>query len=144
MIHAYWAAFIGGLFIGLAAIILWAFNGRIMGISGIVGSLLSHGTRGDRSWRLAFIAGLLLGAFGLYHYSATSAWFETDLHIPIPALIAAGLLVGFGTRLGSGCTSGHGICGLSRFSKRSAMATGVFMIIGVATVTLLRNFFGIW
>lgn len=126
----------GGLLIGSAALLLFAFNGRIAGISGIVGGLALDRTTSDRAWRLAFVVGLLLGAVvaGL-------------LPIPAPAttalswlpLAAAGLLVGFGTRLGSGCTSGHGICGLARFSKRSFVAVLTFMGFGFLTVFAMRH-----
>lgn len=124
----------GGLLIGLAAAVLWLCKGRIAGISGIVGGLLSAG--GDRMWRLAFVAGLLL---------APAFW---EAFTPLPAvtvttgpwlLIAAGLLVGYGSRLGSGCTSGHGVCGLSRLSLRSLVATLCFMASGMGAVFVVRH-----
>lgn len=125
----------GGALIGLAAAVLLLFNGRIAGISGILGGLLQQRTS-DRSWRLAFIAGLLLApllwqGFALLPEAKTSN--STLL------LIAAGLLVGFGSRLGSGCTSGHGVCGISRLSPRSIFATAAFMSAGFITVYLVRH-----
>ncbi|MEC9408469.1 MAG: YeeE/YedE family protein [Pseudomonadota bacterium] len=124
---------IGGLLIGLASLLLLMTTGRIAGISGIVGGAL----RGpDRGWRLTFVAGLLLaGGIGFQllqdvelRMQASGAW-----------LVAAGLLVGLGTRIGSGCTSGHGVCGLGRRSPRSLAATGVFMGVGVLTVLVTRH-----
>lgn len=125
----------GGILIGSSALLLMASVGRIAGISGIVGGALTQKSS-ERSWRLTFIAGLLLGGFLAAHFSGAlddiqpvSGW---------PALTVAGLLVGFGTRMGSGCTSGHGICGLSRFSKRSLWAVLMFMFSGFVTVFVLR------
>lgn len=129
------SAVVGGALIGLAASLLVLLNGRIAGISGIVGGLLRP-VHGDRAWRLAFVAGLV-GA-PLVH----------ALWAPVPAphidasfahLAVAGLLVGVGTRYGTGCTSGHGVCGLSRGSPRSLAATVVFMATGFATVFVLRH-----
>jgi len=124
---------IGGMFIGAAAVILYWFNGRIMGISGITSRLLSKPDK-DFWWRLAFVVGLILVGF-IYQmiFPVTvvinaSGW----------GLIAAGLLVGFGTVIGNGCTSGHGICGVARLSKRSIVATIVFMVTGVLTVLIKR------
>lgn len=144
MMHAYTAALIGGLFIGLAAILLWIANGRVMGISGIVGSLLARPFASENMWRWSFVVGVCSSAFVLYHLADKAQWFETDIQTPYPVLITAGLLVGLGTQLGNGCTSGHGICGISRFSWRSVVATLTFMAAGIATVTVIRNFFGIW
>lgn len=130
-----WSALAGGALIGLAASLLLWLNGRIAGISGIVGLLLQP-SRGEVAWRIAFIAGLV-GAPLLYALFATLPVprFEAGM----PALIAAGLLVGVGTRYGSGCTSGHGVCGLSRLSPRSAAATAAFMAAGFATVFVWRH-----
>lgn len=115
-----------------------AFNGRVTGISGILGGLLPA-LRGDRSWRIHFLLGLFLGGF-LISQSHPSA-FQNSLQPTTLVLIIAGVLVGFGTSLGSGCTSGHGVCGVSRLSIRSLLATGTFMAFGMLTVTLLRRFF---
>lgn len=136
------ASLAGGVLIGVAAALLVVLLGRTMGISGIVGGLLQASTWRSRSqwwWRAAFVLGLL---------SAPLVW---QAFAPLPAMempsnpaliIAAGLLVGFGTRMGSGCTSGHGVCGLSRLSLRSLAATLVFMASGVATVFVLRHVMG--
>ncbi|MFE1573914.1 YeeE/YedE family protein [Comamonas odontotermitis] len=129
------AALLGGALIGLAAVLLVLFNGRIAGISGIVGSLLPPRASGG-AWRVAFIIGLLAApwAYGLFApvpaTASPASW---------PVLVIAGLLVGFGTRLGSGCTSGHGVCGLSRLSWRSLIATLCFMAAGFATVFVARH-----
>jgi uncharacterized protein len=130
-----WSALAGGVLIGLAASLLLWFNGRVAGISGIVGALLKP-THGDVAWRVAFVAGLV-GAPLLY--ALFTALPAPHIEAGTPALIAAGLLVGVGTRYGSGCTSGHGVCGLSRLSARSAVATAAFMAAGFATVFVLRH-----
>ena len=130
-----WSTLGGGLLIGLAAALFVLFNGRIAGISGIVGGLLRPAT-GDRGWRIAFLLGLV------------AAPLVFALAAPLPAmridagtgtLIAAGLLVGVGTRYGAGCTSGHGVCGLARGSARSLAATLAFMGAGFATVFIVRH-----
>jgi uncharacterized protein len=133
------SAVIGGLLIGSSAAMLWLGLGRIAGISGIVGSLLSRDAR-DAAWRLAFLAGL---AFGPILYGIAGGALP---HIVVPgsagSVVAGGLLVGFGTRLGSGCTSGHGVCGMARLSPRSIAATMVFMTCGFATVFVVRHSLG--
>jgi len=128
---------IGGALIGLAAVLLLALNGRIAGISGILGGLITSTGRGDRFWRCAFIFGLLAGA-GLY---ALTSGLPLQLQARGPTLLVAGLLVGVGTRLGSGCTSGHGVCGLARRSPRSVQATMVFMVAAALTVFLTHHIF---
>ena len=128
---------IGGALIGLAAVLLLALNGRIAGISGILGGLITSTGRGDRFWRCAFIFGLLAGA-GLY---ALTCGLPLELQARGPTLLVAGLLVGVGTRLGSGCTSGHGVCGLARRSPRSLLATMVFMVAAALTVFLTHHIF---
>jgi len=131
-------ALIGGLLIGLAAALLWLANGRIAGISGILGhALFARGE--DRGWRVAFLLGLPLGA-GLV--VLVSGPLEQRIATSQGILIAAGLLVGFGTRLANGCTSGHGICGVSRGSARSLMATATFMAVAGATVFVTRHVLG--
>lgn len=133
------AALIGGAIIGLAASLFLLAHGRVCGISGLFGSLLRRGTDAPLL-RVAFVGGLFVGGAALRfaHPSAfDSAW------TPSAALaIPAGLLVGFGTQLGNGCTSGHGICGLSRLSARSLVATGTFMLTGFATVFVVRHVLG--
>jgi uncharacterized membrane protein YedE/YeeE len=130
-----WTSLAGGALIGLSAALFVLFNGRIAGISGILGGLL-QGQRGDIAWRLAFLLGLVAAPL-LYALCA-----------PLPAvtidagtgtLVAAGLLVGLGTRYGAGCTSGHGVCGISRLSPRSLVATLAFMLAGFATVFVVRH-----
>ena len=130
-----WASLAGGLLVGVAAAMLLLFNGRIAGISGIVGGLLRP-VRGDIGWRAAFIAGLLAAPLAWLAFAAAPR-----LHVAAstPMLVAAGLLVGVGTRLGSGCTSGHGVCGLSRGSLRSLAATATFMAAGFAVVFVMRH-----
>ena len=127
------SALIGGALIGLAATVLYAMLGRIAGVSGIVNSAVDD--KSDRGWRIAFLLGLVVAA---------SLWLlgtgvAPRSGFPLAWLIAAGVLVGFGTRLGSGCTSGHGVCGLSRLSKRSLVAVLAFMGAGFATVYVLRH-----
>lgn len=130
------SALIGGTFIGLSAVIMLAGNGRIAGISGILGGALS--SRGEeRRWRVLFLAGLLLATLLYQFISSSPITIETQASPGF--LVVAGLLVGFGTRLGSGCTSGHGICGIARFSKRSFAATATFMLFGFITVYVTRH-----
>jgi len=130
-----WTSLAGGVLIGLAAAALILFNGRIAGISGIVGGLLRP-ARGDVGWRLAFLLGLV-GAPLVYGLAAALP--EVTVEADGPVLVAAGLLVGVGTRYGAGCTSGHGVCGLSRQSPRSLAATLAFMLAGFATVFITRH-----
>ncbi|HWP18455.1 MAG TPA: YeeE/YedE family protein [Burkholderiaceae bacterium] len=133
-----WAALAGGVLIGLAAALFALLNGRVAGVSGILGGLLRP-ARGDVAWRLAFVLGLV---------AAPAAY---ALFAPLPtvridagwgALVLAGLLVGLGTRYGSGCTSGHAVCGLARLSARSLVATLAFMAAGFVTVFVLRHLIG--
>lgn len=130
-----WTSLTGGLVIGIAAAMLLLLNGRIAGVSGIVGGLLAP-ARGDIAWRIAFVAGLIAApaVYGLVT-QLPSVTIEADL----PLLLGAGVLVGLGTRYGSGCTSGHGVCGLSRLSLRSLAATLSFMAAGFATVYVVRH-----
>lgn len=130
------SGFLGGALIGLAAVLLLIAIGRIAGVSGIVGGLLARAPA-ETGWRAAFVLGLWLGA--LVYCAIRGELFEMNLEATLPVTIAAGLLVGFGTRLGSGCTSGHGVCGIARFSKRSTVATLIFMAAGIATVFVTRH-----
>jgi uncharacterized membrane protein YedE/YeeE len=127
---------VGGLLIGLAAALLLLLNGRLSGISGIVGGLLAPKSS-DAGWRVAFVAGLLVGA--LSYVLATGGAMLVSMQASVPVLVAAGLLVGFGTRLGSGCTSGHGVCGIARLSRRSIVATSVFFGVAIVTVFLTHH-----
>lgn len=131
---------LGGAMIGLAAAMLMLLTGRIAGISGIFGGLLSPATS-DRGWRIAFIAGLIAAPL-------LSSFF-TGAALPSPAMpasliviVIAGLLVGFGSRMGGGCTSGHGVCGTARLSTRSLVATAVFMATAIITVAVARHMIG--
>ena len=130
---------IGGLMIGIAATLLLWTTGRIAGISGIYGGLLSWDVS-NFNWRLAFIFGLFVGPFVVSEFGAGISPINIDAGIPM--LIIAGLLVGVGTRMGSGCTSGHGVCGIGRFSIRSIVATFVFMLAGAVCVYVTRHLIG--
>jgi len=130
-----WTSLAGGLLIGLAAALLILLNGRIAGISGIVGGLLRP-SKGEVFWRVAFVAGLIAAPLA---YRLTAALPAISIEAGAPTLIVAGLLVGLGTRYGSGCTSGHGVCGLSRRSLRSLAATATFMAAGFVTVFVVRH-----
>ena len=133
-----WPALAGGLLIGLAAAMFVLLNGRIAGISGILGGLLKP-LRGDAAWRVAFLAGLVGAPLG---YALFAPLPQPTIDAGTGALVLAGLLVGVGTRYGSGCTSGHGVCGISRLSARSLVATAAFMASGFATVFVLRHLLG--
>lgn len=137
--HFTWLdALLGGLLIGIAAAAFMMLNGRVAGISGILGGLLRWQPQ-DRAWRLAFLMGLVLAPLV---YANTLQMPDIRIDASFPQLLAAGMLVGFGTRLGGGCTSGHGICGVARRSQRSWVATSVFMGIAVVTVYLMRHGLG--
>lgn len=131
-----WKSLLGGMLIGAGAAVLLLLNGKIAGISGILNNAVS-GITGAKGWRIAFLVGLVLPAclLGL-----------GTIHFPqgLPVLAASGLLVGLGTGLGSGCTSGHGVCGLANVSPRSLLATLTFMIVAVATVFLVRHGAILW
>ncbi len=127
------SALVGGGLIGSAAVLLVKFNGRIAGISGIVNGALTTQS-GDRLWRLLFILGLVIG--GYLYQVATAQPLVTREGFPMGLLVVAGLLVGFGTRLGSGCTSGHGVCGIARLSLRSIVATLAFLGTGMLTASV--------
>ncbi|MEE8202375.1 MAG: YeeE/YedE family protein [Alphaproteobacteria bacterium] len=133
------SALVGGALIGAAASLLLLLNGRIAGISGIVGNLVQSAT-GENTWRVAFVVGLIVGP--LVYDAATRAAVTITVDAPLPVLIAAGLLVGFGTRLGSGCTSGHGVCGLARFSPRALAATAIFLATAGLTLFVARRLVG--
>ncbi|WOI58153.1 YeeE/YedE family protein [Palleronia sp. LCG004] len=139
-----WASLGGGILIGLAAVMVMGLFGRIAGISGItsasLGALLRMpGAAGDRDWRIAFVLGLVAAPLVLALMGATVT---QTLPPSLPGMALAGLLVGTGTALGSGCTSGHGVCGLARLSRRSLAAVATFMAAGFATVFVLRHVLG--
>jgi uncharacterized membrane protein YedE/YeeE len=133
------SAAIGGALIGLSSVLLMLLTGRIAGVSGIFGGLLNPGSN-DKGWRIAFIAGLILAPLlaGLIGQAMPAPQLPASWTV----IIAAGLLVGFGSRLGGGCTSGHGICGVARLSVRSIAATAIFMLTAIATVAITRHMFG--
>ena len=130
-----WTSLAGGLMIGTASVLFLVLNGRIAGISGIVGGLLKP-AKGDIGWRVAFVVGLVLSPLV---FAIAAPLPQVHVEASYPVLIMAGLLVGIGTRYGSGCTSGHGVCGLSRRSLRSMVATISFMFSGFVTVYVVRH-----
>lgn len=138
--HPWILSTIGGVLIGLSAVLLMGALGRIAGISGIASGLLTDAGTGDRGWRIVFLAGLVAAPLVLMLLHNDSGIGQPQVGWPLMAL--AGLLVGFGTRLGSGCTSGHGVCGMARLSPRSLLATLVFMLFGVITVFVIRHLLG--
>ena len=133
------ASLCGGVLIGLSASLLLLSDGKIAGISGIMGGLL-HPVKKDTAWRVLFIFGLLIG--GLLFQFLLPEVFTIGVTRSTSTLILAGLLVGFGTRLGNGCTSGHGVCGLSRFSPRSLVSTVTFIVTGAITVYIINHLLG--
>lgn len=136
--HPWILAIVGGVLIGLSAVWLMAALGRIAGISGIAAGLLAR--PGDWRWRLAFVAGLVVAPILAWLVAGSTGIGAPQVGWPWMAL--AGLAVGFGTRLGGGCTSGHGVCGVARISPRSLVATAIFMLLGMATVAVVRHMLG--
>ncbi len=136
-------AFLGGILIGLAATLMLWLNGRIAGNSGIIAQCLTFkGLKTREFWRLSYVAGLVAGAFvyrGLFPGELILTYNPS-----LGALVTAGLLVGYGTRLGGGCTSGHGVCGIARFSLRSVVATAIFVGTAMITVWIVRQAGGVW
>jgi uncharacterized protein len=138
--YPYLAALFGGACIGLAAFLLLVTTGRVAGVSGIAAGLVVPApARGDVGWRLAFVGGLVVGGVVLSRFLPVG---PVATSTPPAVLAAAGLLVGFGTRLGGGCTSGHGVCGVADLRRRSIVATAVFMATGIATVAVVRHLVG--
>jgi uncharacterized protein len=133
------SALTGGFLIGASAALFLVLNGRIAGISGILGGLLQP-ARSELGWRLAFLAGMFVAP--LVYVAFGGALPTVTLDASLPLLVVAGLIVGFGTRLGAGCTSGHGVCGIGRGSLRSLVATGVFMATAIITVFVTRHVLG--
>jgi uncharacterized membrane protein YedE/YeeE len=133
-----WASLAGGVMLGIASAVFILANGRILGISGILGGLLRPKT-GDTGWRIAFLLGMLAAPVTLQWLAPAGFLSAPRIEAGVAAVVVAGLLVGYGTRLGSGCTSGHGVCGLSRLSPRSLVATGTFMAAGFAIVFVIRH-----
>ena len=137
--HEYLQALIGGLMIGLAAVTVMASHGKIMGVSGIVSGLLPQSAV-DWPWRVSFIAGVLAAPILVALFAGRQP--SVELTDNLPMLISGGLLVGLGTVIGNGCTSGHGVCGLGRLSKRSLVATATFMGAAIVTLFISRHVFG--
>lgn len=142
------SAVVGGTLIGISAVLLMAFNGRIAGVSGIVFGALEKGKPKGlegpaelNSWRWYFLVGLIIGAGGYLLIAPPS--FEPRSNFPLDLLLISGFMVGFGTRMGSGCTSGHGVCGIARLSKRSIVATLTFLLVAMVTVYLVRHVAGL-
>lgn len=133
-----WQALAGGLLIGIGVAILWLYNGRIAGVSGIIGGLFKA-AQFDIGWRVAFIIGLIAAPLAWQLFAALPTIVVEANHF---TLAIAGLLVGVGTRLGTGCTSGHGVCGIARLSVRSIIATVTFMLSGIVVVWLMRHWIG--
>lgn len=126
-----WQEIIGGLILGLSAVLLLIANGKVLGISGVLANILTP-TKNDFLWRVIFIFGLVIG--GIISAEVFNNFFPKKLDAPLILIITSGLLVGLGTHIGSGCTSGHGICGVGRLSKRSIVSTFIFMAIAAITV----------
>lgn len=133
-----WMSLGGGILLGIAAAVFILINGRILGISGILGGLLVPKV-GDVGWRIAFVLGMLAAPITLSLLTPDDFLSAPRIEAGYVLIVIAGLLVGYGTRLGSGCTSGHGVCGLSRLSPRSLVATGIFMATGFAIVFVIRH-----
>jgi uncharacterized protein len=134
-------AMLGGLLIGTSVTLMLLLHGRVTGITGIMVGATFERTTGDWLWRVVFLSGLVAG--GALMMPMLPESFRGAPHANPTILVAAGLLVGFGTRLGNGCTSGHGVCGVSRFAPRSLVATASFMLSGVVTVLVARHLFGV-
>jgi|TARA_R100001039_G_scaffold13780_1_gene7739 uncharacterized membrane protein YedE/YeeE len=140
---------VGGVLIGLSAVWLMGALGRIAGISGIIGGLITQRPKGDSAWRVAFLAGLISGPLlvmavggGLGNVAGVPGAVIGEPAGGVPLMLLAGLLVGVGTGLGSGCTSGHGVCGLARLAPRSMAATAMFLVTAMATVYVVRHVIG--
>jgi uncharacterized membrane protein YedE/YeeE len=132
-----WASLVGGVLIGLSAVLLMAWEGRVAGISGIAGRLLPPWTDEATPSRLGFVIGLVAAPLAWFAFTGSPVVQTVSSNLPL--MVAAGLLVGFGSTWGNGCTSGHGVCGLARLSPRSIMATAVFMAAAVLTVLVTRH-----
>ncbi|MCF6328363.1 MAG: YeeE/YedE family protein [Henriciella sp.] len=133
------SSMLGGALIGLAATILMVVNGRIAGVSGVI-SGIGFASRGDRDWRIFFVLGMIAAPMLYLLVSGNMPAFELEASWPL--IVVGGLLVGFGTRLGSGCTSGHGVCGMSRLAPRSIVSVALFMSVGVITVAIAKSLNG--
>lgn len=137
-----WASLGGGALIGLAAVLLMALHGRILGATGILGGLLRFNDPADWSLRAAIVAGMASGPLAWLVFTGELP--VIDLPVPKAAVVLGGLIVGLGVSYGGGCTSGHGVCGIARFSRRSLVATATFMATAIATVFVIRHVLGGW
>ncbi len=135
-----WASLFGGLLIGLASVLLMAFQGRILGATGILAGLISPASSGDWAWRAALVAGMITAP--AIYLAFTGAWPQIEKPVSTPMLVIGGIIVGLGVTYGSGCTSGHGVCGVSRLSVRSIVATLTFMATTAVTVYVIRHVIG--
>ncbi|MBQ0752395.1 MAG: YeeE/YedE family protein [Roseovarius sp.] len=133
-------SFAGGVLIGLSAVLLMFFQGRIMGATGILSGLITGGVPGDKSWRAAVVVGMIAGP--LVVLALTGQMPAVDVPISLPMIVIGGFIVGIGVTFGSGCTSGHGVCGLARLSPRSFVATLTFMAVAILTVYVIRHVIG--
>lgn len=134
------ASLVGGILIGLSSVLLMAFQGRILGATGILGGLFAPADRSDFAWRAALVAGMATAP--VLYLVTTGAMPPVDVPVSLPMLLVGGLIVGVGVTYGGGCTSGHGVCGMARFSNRSIVATATFMAATFATVYVLRHVIG--
>ncbi|MBC7178687.1 MAG: YeeE/YedE family protein [Roseovarius sp.] len=133
-------SFAGGVLIGLSVVLLMFFQGRIMGATGILSGLITGGVPGDKSWRAAMVMGMIAGP--LVVLALTGQMPVVDVPISLPMIVIGGFIVGIGVTFGSGCTSGHGVCGLARLSPRSFVATLTFMAVAILTVYVIRHVIG--
>lgn len=131
----------GGVLVGMSAVMLMALQGRVLGATGILSGLFAANVPGDRAWRAAMIAGMLTGPVVLL--ALTGEMPAVDVPVSLPMVLVGGFIVGFGVTFGSGCTSGHGVCGMARLSRRSIVATLIFMTVCFATVFVIRHVLGV-
>lgn len=135
-----WASLAGGILIGLASVMLMAFQGRIFGATGILAGFITPSSSSDWTWRALLLAGMVTGP--VVYLLATGDWPAIEVPISTPMMIIGGFIVGIGVTFGSGCTSGHGVCGMARLSRRSIVATATFMLFTAITVFVIRHVIG--
>ncbi len=135
-----WASLTGGMLIGLASVLLMAFRGRIFGATGILTGFMTPNSSSDWSWRAVLLAGIVSSP--LFYLAASGGWPEIVTPVSKAMLVVGGLIVGIGVTIGSGCTSGHGVCGVARLSRRSIVATVTFMVVTAVTVYVMRHVIG--
>lgn len=134
-------SFAGGVLIGLSAVLLMFFQGRIMGATGILSGLITGGVPGDKIWRAAMVVGMIAGPLVVLAFTGQMP--AVEVPISLPMILIGGFIVGIGVTFGSGCTSGHGVCGLARLSPRSFVATLTFMVVAISTVYVIRHVIGV-